>query len=170
MNKSNKTGFTHESQHNTTIEWYTPASIFEALGTDFSIDVCSPLGGLPWIPAARFLSKEHDGLATEWDGFVWCNPPYGKQTPLWLSKMKQHNNGIALVFSRTDCKWFHDYVATSDVVLFLKSRIKFVDWYGETGNSGAGNGSMLVGYGDKAKAVIEQCKLGGALYYPKKKE
>jgi hypothetical protein len=164
-----KTGFTHESQAAKSIEWYTPPSIFQGLGCTFDIDTCAPEGGLPWIPANKFLSKNDDGLVTAWGkGFVWTNPPYGKETPLWLKKMLEHNNGIALVFSRTDCLWFHDYVVKSDAVLFLKGRVKFVDGNGDSGNSGAGNGSMLVAYGEEAKKVLEKCKLQGAMYYPTK--
>lgn len=164
-----KTGFTHESQKAESVEWYTPPSIFDGLNCNFSMDVCAPEGGLSWIPALRFLSKKDDGLKTPWYGFVWCNPPYGKETPLWLSKLQNHGNGLALVFSRTDCKWFHDYVATSDAVLFLKGRVKFVDGNGDSGNSGAGNGSMLIAYGQQAKELLEKCKLEGAMYYPVKR-
>jgi hypothetical protein len=166
-----KTGFTHESQKAQSTDWYTPPSIFEGLGCTFDTDTCSPEGGLPWIPATRFLSKKDNGLTTSWNNdFVWCNPPYGKETPLWLKKMLEHNNGIALVFSRTDCKWFFDYVVKADAVLFLKGRVKFVDGLGNSGNSGAGNGSMLVAYGEKAKKATEKCSLQGALYYPTMKD
>jgi DNA N-6-adenine-methyltransferase (Dam) len=164
-----KTGFTHESQAAKSIEWYTPPSIFEGLKTQFSMDVCAPEGGLPWIPALHFLSKKDNGLTTPWYGTVWCNPSYGKETPLWLAKLKEHGNGLALVFSRTDCKWFFDYVVKSDAILFLKGRVKFVDGNGDSGNSGAGNGSMLVAYGEEGKQILEKCNLQGAIYYPDKK-
>jgi hypothetical protein len=49
-----------------------------------------------------------------------------------------------------------------------KGRVKFVDGNGDSGNSGAGNGSMLVAYGEEAKEVLERCSLRGALYYPTK--
>lgn len=167
--QESKAGFTHESQSAKSIEWYTPKSIFDGLGCEFDTDVCAPEGGLPWIPAKKFLSLKDDGLTTPWNNaFVWCNPPYGKQTPMWLKKLQEHNNGIALVFSRTDCKWFFDYVVKSDLVLFLKGRVKFVDGQGDSGNSGAGNGSMLVAYGAKATKILEECDLQGARYYPEK--
>ena len=163
-----KSGFTHESPKAKTVEWYTPPSIFEALNTSFDLDVCAPQGGIPWIPATTFFTKTEDGLKTPWVGFVWCNPPYGKETTLWLEKMQMHNNGIALVFSRTDCKWFHDYVVNADAVLFKKARIQFVDINKDKGDSGSGNGSMFVGYGDKAKKILQECNIEGALWYPTK--
>ena len=62
--------------------------------------------------------------------------------------MHTYRNGIALVFSRTDCKWYHEYVAKADGILFLKGRVKFVDGLGKTSGSGAGCGSMLVSWGE----------------------
>lgn len=158
-----KTGFTHESQNAKTVEWYTPPSIFENLNLVFDIDVCSPKGGLPWIPAKKFYSKEDDGLSQEWGGVVWCNPPYGKETGAWLNKMSKHKNGVALVFARTDCKWFHEHCATADAILFLKGRIKFVDGTGVTGGSGAGNGSMLVAWGKTGVSALKGMKDCGFL-------
>ena len=48
---------------------------------------------------------------------------------------------------RTDCAWFHDYVAKADAILFLKGRVKFVDGLGVSGGNGAGSGSMLIAWG-----------------------
>src|ERR1700749_4562127 len=50
------------------VEWYPPPGIFEALGLEFDLDPCAPPGGLPWIPAKRFLSIEDDGLTQPWEG------------------------------------------------------------------------------------------------------
>lgn len=77
-------------------EIYTPPSVFEALGLEFELDVCAPKGGLPWIPAKHHYSVEDDGLAQDWFGLVWCNPPYSKPKP-WIEKFIAHNNGIMLV-------------------------------------------------------------------------
>lgn len=149
-----KDGFCHESQKATSIEWYTPPSIFKTIDLEFDIDVCSPKGGLPWIPAKRTFCLEDDGLSQPWTGNIWCNPPYGKETSKWLKKLSLHGKGIALVFSRTDCKWFHDYVVKADAVMFLKGRIKFVDGNGLTGGNGAGCGSILVAWGaENVKAL-----------------
>jgi hypothetical protein len=142
-----KVGFSHESQHNQSVDWYTPAWIFEAMGLKFDLDPCSPAGGLPWIPAEQYYSLPLDGLALPWHGRVWCNPPYGKHTAAWLEKMNKHRNGMALVFARTDCKWFHNSVAEADALLLLAGRVRFVDGLGVTGGNGAGSGSMLIAWG-----------------------
>ena len=124
------------------------------MGIEFDIDVCAPKDGIPWIPAKKHFHKEMDGLSQQWKGTVWCNPPYGKETQIWLEKMSEHRNGVALVFSRTDCKWFHDYAATADAIMFLKGRIRFVDGDCKTGGAGAGSGSILIAWGKKAVDAI----------------
>lgn len=157
-----KTGFTHDNVNNKTVDWYTPKWIFDELGLEFDLDVAAPVGGVEWIPAKNNFDIYTDGLTSEWHGRVWLNPPYGKHTSQWLEKMHRHRNGVALVFSRTDCNWFHDYVFKADAILFIKQRVKFVDGLGKTGGNGAGCGSMLVAWGDKSVSAIEKLKNKGA--------
>lgn len=152
-------GFSHESPVNNSIEWYTPAYIFEQLGIEFDLDVCAPAGGIPWIPAKRYFSLEDDGLKQEWIGNVWMNPPYGRETKVWLKKFVEHGNGIAFVFSRTDNKWFHDYCAKADAINFLQGRTKFVDINGNAGGSGSPPaGSILVAIGEANVKAISKLK------------
>ena len=143
-----KANFTHDNKNNKSVDWYTPAWVFNSLGTTFDLDPCSPKGGLPWLPAKRHLSLEDDGLAQPWEGKVWLNPPYGKFTEAWLAKMHQHRNGIALVFARTDNAWFHKYVTQADAILFTQGRINFVDGKGVTSEGGPGAGSVFVAWGE----------------------
>lgn len=148
-------GFAHENSASQNVDWYTPPWVFERLGLDFDLDPCQPETPIPWIPAKRRFTLKDDGLAQAWAGRVWLNPPYGKHTQAWLKKMHGHRNGIALVFARTDCAWFHESVAKADAILFLKGRVKFVDGLGVTGGSGAGSGSMLVAWGDANVAALK---------------
>jgi phage N-6-adenine-methyltransferase len=161
MSVSAKKGFSHESQSARTVDWWTPEWLFEAMGLEFDLDPCQPVGGVPWIPAKSFYTKEDDGLAQPWQGRVWLNPPYGKQTPQWLKKMSEHKNGVALVFSRTDCKWFHDYITNADAVLFLKGRIGFIDGYKLTKQSGAGNGSLMAAWGGECVEALRRMEAAG---------
>jgi len=147
-------GFTHDSVNNKSVDWYTPKWIFDCLGIEFDLDPCAPTGGVPWIPAKKHYDIYTDGLISEWQGVVFLNPPYGKHTPKWLEKMHYHRNGIALVFARTDCAWFHDYCTKADAILFIQKRVKFVDGLGKTSGNGAGSGSMLIAWGsDNVKAL-----------------
>lgn len=96
---------------------------------------------------------------------TFLNPPYGRETKHWLSKMDQHRNGIALLFARTDCLWFHDYCAHATAINFIKGRLKFVDAMGVTAEGGAGAGSMLVAWGDLNAKAIQKVK-GLTVYLP----
>jgi hypothetical protein len=144
-------------------EWYTPPEVFISLKVDFDLDVASPKEKIPWLPTEYWFSKDDDGLKKDWFGFVWCNPPYGKDTGLWLDKFVEHGNGIALVFARTDTRWFHDYAIKADILCFIKGRLAFykphaVDQYVQAKQGSTG--SLLLGCGDKAVHAIEQAKLG----------
>lgn len=166
-------GFTHEKPiTGEKVDWYTPSWIFEALGLEFDIDPCAPQGGLPWIPAKHFCSLPKDGLALEWRGRIWCNPPYGPATKLWLERMGQHRNGVSLVFARTDTEWYHLYAKPADAILFLEGRVKFVDRSGEPPmvfdkrsgkfrESGPGCGSMLVAWGEENVAALRRMDAAG---------
>lgn len=103
-----------------------------------------------------------DGLSQQWEGFVWCNPPYGKETPKWLKKMAEHNNGIALIFARTDTRMFHDYVFNADAILFIKGRLSFCNVKGEKGGT-AGAPSCLVAYGPEAVDRLKKSNIKGKL-------
>jgi len=154
-------GFTHDSADNQSVDWYTPKWIFDDLGIEFDLDPCHPKERIPWIPVKKYYSLEDNGLRSPWFGNVWLNPPYGRETTDWLKKMHDYRNGIALVFARTDCRWYHDYVVNADGLLFLKGRVKFVDGLGITKGSGAGSGSMLISWGENNTKILKSMENKG---------
>lgn len=147
-------GLVHEHPMAQTTDWWTPPWIFDALGLTFDLDVASPeSGAVPWVPAKAFLTPADDGLTAPYVGRCWANPPYGRLTGPFLERMAEHGNGVALVFSRTDTKWFQDAAATADAMCFIRKRIRFVRPDGTAGGS-SGCGSVLIAWGtDCAKAV-----------------
>ena len=150
----------HESCVGASDDWYTPESIFSALGLSFDLDPCSPGQG-HWVPAARAITKEQDGLSSAWGGLVWMNPPFGGrngQVP-WLEKFIQHGNGIALVAARTSAGWFHDLAPQFDGMLFPKGKTKFVRPDGSVGGS-PGTGVVLLAMGDVACSALKASGLG----------
>lgn len=158
--KTSKTGFTHESTYNESQEWYTPPEVFRSLGLRFDLDVASPgPDAVPWVPADKHLTFEDSALLQRWGGVVWCNPPYGNETAIWVEKFCQHRNGVMLVFARTDTAWFHKHARRADVICFVRGRIKFIRADGFQGG-GSGAASMLIGFGERCVSAIRQSNLG----------
>ena len=143
-------------------EWYTPKEIISSLG-EFDLDPASSPEAFNLNQSAkRYYSARENGLQQPWEGRIWLNPPYSN--PLaqqFLSKMAEHNNGIALVFSKIEAKWFHDIVFRyATAVKFLYNRVQF---YRPDGTKGMQprNGSMLVAYGRENAMILLNNTLKG---------
>jgi hypothetical protein len=111
------------------------------------------------------ITESENGLLCKWEGFVWCNPPYGRALGVWLERMALHNNGIALVFARTDTKAFHSNVwpfATS--LLFFKGRLTFCTPDGKLAPLGHNSGgpSCLIAFGEEGDNRLKKCADLGA--------
>ena len=107
----------------TSDDYWTPAWVFTAMAIDFDIDVASPPGGSPWVPAKTYYTQETNGLASPWTGRVWMNPPYSNASP-WVRKFIQHKNGICLVpFARS--RWVNELWETADAIVMNDSTFKF---------------------------------------------
>jgi hypothetical protein len=77
-------------------ERYTPAWVFAGLDLMFDLDPASPGEGCgDCVPARRKLTRADDGLAHEWHGLVWLNPPFSDGTA-WGRKFMAHGNGVFL--------------------------------------------------------------------------
>lgn len=130
----------------TTTTWLTPPKLIEDLGP-FDLDPCAAVNQ-PWRTAERQYTTQDDGLAQEWTGSVWLNPPYGRDTKHWMSRMAEHNSGIALVFVRTDTRWWLESVwKKATGVYFLSGRLRFHHACGNVAAANAGAASALVAYG-----------------------
>jgi hypothetical protein len=130
------------SHKGVTNEWFTPKLIFSKCG-DFDLDPC---GSIRWPIAKKTYYK--DGLEKKWFGRVWLNPPYGNDIYKWTEKIKIHNNGLLLVYNRSDTKWFQNIAIHATWILFLKGRVRFVrsDSLKEAKRSG-GSPSVLMAFG-----------------------
>lgn len=130
----------------TSDEWLTPKWILDRLGA-FDLDPCASKIR-PWPTARQHLTIEDDGLAHDWEGRVWCNPPYGREAAAWLAKMVLHGEGTVFLFARTETEMFHKHVwPYAHSVLFLRGRVDFHKPDGsKKGN--AGGPSVLIAYGD----------------------
>jgi hypothetical protein len=147
----------------TSHEWYTPPHIFEALELTFDLDPCAPPGGVPWIPAARHYSFRDNGLQQPWNGRVWLNPPYGRETAVWVHRLVTLRDGIALVFARTDTNWAQSAMHTADAVCLIAGRLSFIDGHGsERRGHSAAAPSMLLAYGEECAQAVSFLPTRGA--------
>lgn len=146
------------------VEWYTPAWVFEELGLEFDLDPASPHDHETHVPASAKYTIFDDGLSKPWTGRVWLNPPYGRTTGFWMSRMASHNNGIALVFSRTDAAWFQESMRRCTLVLFVAGRIKFVPGHENKHKvGGAGAGTAMFAFGHECALALTNLADKGVL-------
>lgn len=107
--------------------WSTPQDLFDKLHAvyGFGTDVCATPENAKCL---RYFTKADDGLAQQWSGTCWMNPPYGREIGAWMAKAYRSAQAgatvVCLVPSRTDTAWWHDYAMKGDVT-FLRGRIKF---------------------------------------------
>lgn len=139
------------------VEWYTPAWVFDALDLTFDLDPSSPHDMETAVPAAVKYTIYDDGLKKPWFGRVWMNPPYGPDTGFWMRRMIDHGNGIALVFSRTDATWCQEALRAADAVLFLAGRIDFIPGReNQHKKSRAGAGTVMFAFGPQCARALER--------------
>lgn len=111
----------------TSVEWYTPPWIFDALHDRFDLDPASPgRGVVPWIPATCHYTAEEDGLRAPWNGLVWLNPPYGPGIAAWVDRMIAHGNGVALLPGNTASSWFQRAGREAAAICFIRKRVSFL--------------------------------------------
>ena len=148
-------------------EWYTPAYIFEALGTRFDLDVACPPEGPRYVPAVRWFTKDQDGLSEDWSGLVWMNPPFGHQSTKrqWLKKFFEHGNGIALLPDRTSAPWWQEFAPLADAVLFVSPKVKFERPDGSIGEQ-PGTGTTLFAAGLEGTAALLRASSLGQAFHP----
>ena len=116
------------------MDWETPQALFDALDDEFSF-VLDAAASEDNTKCSRFFDASSDGLVHEWahwvdrEHSVFVNPPYGRGIVEWMQKCAEEGEFcrvVALVFARTDTRWFHKWVAPwASEVRFIKGRIKF---------------------------------------------
>lgn len=150
----------HESQGKSN-EWYTPKYVFDAMGVHFDLDVASPVNReFCSVPAEKFITQ--DSLDMEWNGFIWMNPPYGNQKTKfdWINKFLSVENGVALMPDRTSAPWWQYFSQNCDRILFTNKKIKFINEFGEIGESPS-NGSTLFSIGEKGVQALTNAEKNG---------
>ncbi len=150
----------HQSARALKDEWLTPPWVLQACG-EFDLDPCAPIHP-PWRMAKKHYTIEDDGLVQPWEGRVWCNPPYGAVSKHWLKLLKEHGNGIACIFARTETKAFFEHIwEDADALLFIKGRLHFHHVDGARAKSNGGAPTVLVAYGENNVQALKNSGIDG---------
>jgi hypothetical protein len=152
----------HQSPAAQTTSWLTPPHVIDALGGpgSFDLDPC----GFPGHPTAKHaICLPTDGLAAQWFGRVWLNPPYGKETFEWVARLADHGNGVALIFARTETTGFvREVWGRAHGILFLANRLRFGRPDGSVPIANSGAPSVLVAYGHENANQLRHSGLQGS--------
>lgn len=124
-------------------EWATPQTFFDEVNKEFNfnLDVCATEEN---HKCDKYYTMHDDGLSKKWGGHtVWCNPPYS-EIDKWVAKAfyetrNDNTTVVLLIPSRTDTRYFHNYIYQRSEIRFVKGRLKFGD-----GKNSAPFPSMLV--------------------------
>ena len=148
-----------------TKHWNTPPKILavvrEFFGGRIDLDPCSNEHSL--VDASVQYKLPEDGLALEWFGNVFCNPPYGRNPENKTSLLNWTNKAaeslaeiIMLIPVATNTRHFYRIWETAQCVCFLKdSRLKF--WIdGKEDKKGAPMACCLVYWGSNSERFNKQ--------------
>jgi site-specific DNA-methyltransferase (adenine-specific) len=162
------------------VEWGTPIKLFRHLDSyyNFTVDVCASADNAKCL---RYFDISVNGLLQNWGSeTAWMNPPYGtKIIDGWMWKaadeVEKGARIVALVPSRTDTKWFHNYVYRCPYAdfRFPEGRFRFEDFRPqEEKKKSKGDGStfpsMLVEY-YKGERIINKIDLSPAKFFNSRK-
>lgn len=155
-------------------EWFTPAECLAAardvLG-EIDLDPASSDAAQKIVQAKRYFTKEQDGLAQEWHGRVWLNPPYAQpHIADFVSKMVTEFldgrvlSGIMLTHNYTDTAWFHEAVSAATAICFTRGRVKFYDAIGTV--AAPTQGQAFFYFGDEVAKFAERFSTLGFIVLP----
>lgn len=107
------------------LDWQTPNGVIKQLQKEFGFDYFDPC---PHDP--KFNGLVISWTLGNWKGdWVFVNPPYGREIPKWCKKVFEESlkgrTVVMLIPSRTDTRWWHDYIMKADEIRFIKGRLKF---------------------------------------------
>jgi len=96
--------------------WSTPLDVYNELNKEFNFDYdpC-PLGG-------------SGGLNSSWGERTFVNPPFSNIKEWCKKSYGEWSKGktvVMLIPSRTDTRYWHDYIMKATEIRFIKGRLKF---------------------------------------------
>lgn len=111
--------------------WNTPKNLYNILNEEFKFDLDAATDSTNPLNTQYFFTPEDDALTSKWFGNVFLNPPYGRHIYKWIEKAFNERNNcnviVLLIPSRTDTKYWHDFIMKAYEIRFIKGRLKFGD-------------------------------------------
>jgi phage N-6-adenine-methyltransferase len=116
-------------------EWCTPPKYIElarAVLGDIDLDPATNAQAQEIIRATRYFTKADNGLAHEWHGRTWLNPPYEtKLIAKFVKKLCAERKAgrvtaaIMLTHNYTETRWFQEADGIADAICLYRRRIRF---------------------------------------------
>jgi len=104
------------------------------------------------VKAAKFYTKDDDGLRQTWQGNVWMNPPYAQPLMSQFAEAVSAKfesgeivQAVILVNNATETQWFQRMAGAASAVCFPKSRVRFLDPQGNPGAPLQGQAIIYMG-------------------------
>ena len=103
--------------------WKTPTGFYNELNKEFNFDFdpCMADDKVRW---------DDNNLYKEWGNVNFVNPPYNNLVKWCAKAIYEYGKGkivVMLLPSRTDTKWWHEYVMKATEIRFIRGRLCFDD-------------------------------------------
>lgn len=154
------------SQNSGVSEWFTPPEYIAAARRvmgDIDLDPASCERANRIVKAKTFYSLKDDGLAHEWAGRVWMNPPYAADVvEAFCEKFAASvetgavTQGLVLVNNATETEWFERLVSVSGALMFPRGRVRFLDTKLQPGAPLQGQTVLYAGCGADTKKFFKE--------------
>ena len=150
---------TQKNKNVSSDEYFTPWELFSLLG-QFDTDPCTSKNR-PFDTAKIHYTREEDGLAKEWKGVVWLNPPYSSSLlNAFVKRLSEHGSGMALLVNRIDNLLFQETIFPHAASMYvLRKRVKFISPDGQ--RKSPMFGSLLIAFGEECDRRLRDLAVEG---------
>jgi phage N-6-adenine-methyltransferase len=155
--------------------WYTPPEYVEAaraLMGDIDTDPASSEIANRIVKAKTFYTEEDDGLAYDWNGRIWMNPPYSQPLIVkFCEKLVLHyqqgliTEACVLVNNGTETRWFNSLLDEAAAICFVQGRIRFLDENGECPPGSPLQGQVIIYFGKRTEMFTKHFSGFGHVFF-----